>query len=155
MQALGSAVTYLQRYTLKLALGIATSKDDDGESSGTPVLSAYRARKEGKYPIFEKEIREQPTLTSLKNWWTNHQDEIKHLPPQWIALLEGEKDRRKLELADELEPSPIKQQLKDSLKLTAEEAEVMTRRRSSRSLHRGNTSPSSGPTPTSTWMTWT
>jgi hypothetical protein len=36
IQALGSAVTYLQRYTLKLALGIATSKDDDGAAGGRP-----------------------------------------------------------------------------------------------------------------------
>ncbi len=30
IQAIGSAVTYLQRYTLKAALGLAASKDDDG-----------------------------------------------------------------------------------------------------------------------------
>jgi len=34
IQAIGSAVTYLQRYTLKLALGLAAAKDDDGKSSG-------------------------------------------------------------------------------------------------------------------------
>jgi hypothetical protein len=33
IQALGSAVTYLQRYTLKLALGLATAKDDDGRAT--------------------------------------------------------------------------------------------------------------------------
>ena len=33
-QAVGSAATYLQRYTLKLALGLAASKDDDATSSG-------------------------------------------------------------------------------------------------------------------------
>lgn len=37
VQALGSAVTYLQRYTLKLALGIATSKDDDVATSGASL----------------------------------------------------------------------------------------------------------------------
>lgn len=30
IQALGSAVTYLQRYTLKAALGLAAARDDDG-----------------------------------------------------------------------------------------------------------------------------
>lgn len=35
IQALGSAVTYLQRYTLKAALGIAAGVDDDGQSSGS------------------------------------------------------------------------------------------------------------------------
>lgn len=33
LQAIGSAATYLQRYTLKLALGLAASKDDDAKAS--------------------------------------------------------------------------------------------------------------------------
>jgi hypothetical protein len=35
IQAIGSAVTYLQRYTLKAALGLAAAEDDDGKASGT------------------------------------------------------------------------------------------------------------------------
>lgn len=34
IQAIGSALTYLQRYSLKLALGLAASEDDDGKSAG-------------------------------------------------------------------------------------------------------------------------
>jgi len=34
IQAIGSAITFLQRYTLKAALGLAASNDDDGKSSG-------------------------------------------------------------------------------------------------------------------------
>jgi hypothetical protein len=34
IQAIGSAATYLQRYTLKLALGLAASLDDDAQSFG-------------------------------------------------------------------------------------------------------------------------
>lgn len=34
IQAVGSAITYLQRYTLKAALGLAASNDDDGKSAG-------------------------------------------------------------------------------------------------------------------------
>lgn len=34
IQAVGSTVTYLQRYTLKAALGLAASSDDDGMSGG-------------------------------------------------------------------------------------------------------------------------
>lgn len=34
IQAVGSTQTYLQRYTLKAALGLAASKDDDGAISG-------------------------------------------------------------------------------------------------------------------------
>jgi hypothetical protein len=35
IQAIGSAATYLQRYTLKLALGLAASLDDDAQSFGS------------------------------------------------------------------------------------------------------------------------
>lgn len=34
IQAIGSTITYLQRYTLKAALGLAAANDDDGKSSG-------------------------------------------------------------------------------------------------------------------------
>jgi ERF superfamily len=40
IQALGSAVTYLQRYTLKAAVGVAAATDDDGQSA-TPDLPDY------------------------------------------------------------------------------------------------------------------
>jgi hypothetical protein len=35
IQAIGSDVTYLQRYTLKAALGLAASEDDDGRGAGS------------------------------------------------------------------------------------------------------------------------
>lgn len=38
-QAIGSAATYLQRYTLKLALGLASSHDDDGQKAGTGMIT--------------------------------------------------------------------------------------------------------------------
>lgn len=34
IQAIGSTVTYLQRYTLKAALGLAAESDDDGQAAG-------------------------------------------------------------------------------------------------------------------------
>jgi hypothetical protein len=34
IQSIGSAATFLQRYTLKLALGLSASKDDDGRGTG-------------------------------------------------------------------------------------------------------------------------
>lgn len=37
IQQVGSTITYLQRYTLKAALGLAASKDDDGQSSEAPA----------------------------------------------------------------------------------------------------------------------
>ena len=38
IQAVGSTVTYLQRYTLKAALGLAASNDDDGSASEKPAF---------------------------------------------------------------------------------------------------------------------
>lgn len=35
IQSIGSTATYLQRYTLKLALGLAAAKDDDGKGADT------------------------------------------------------------------------------------------------------------------------
>lgn len=47
IQAIGSAATYLQRYTLKLALGLSTTdRDDDGQAAGNP----------GKETITEEQI---------------------------------------------------------------------------------------------------
>lgn len=42
LQRMGGAVTYLQRYTLKAALGVAASKDVDGKASSNndPTISA-------------------------------------------------------------------------------------------------------------------
>lgn len=42
LQAIASAVTYLQRYTLKLALGLSVSHDDDGRKAGETVGSDGR-----------------------------------------------------------------------------------------------------------------
>lgn len=38
IQAIGSTLTYLQRYTLKAALGLAASHDDDGQTSEAPAM---------------------------------------------------------------------------------------------------------------------
>jgi hypothetical protein len=38
IQAVGSTITYLQRYTLKAALGLAASNDDDGKRSEEPPV---------------------------------------------------------------------------------------------------------------------
>jgi len=37
IQAVGSTITYLQRYTLKAALGLAAAADDDGKASEEPA----------------------------------------------------------------------------------------------------------------------
>jgi hypothetical protein len=46
IQAVGSTVTYLQRYTLKSALGLTVSDDDDARGAGDPISSGTKAIKE-------------------------------------------------------------------------------------------------------------
>lgn len=44
IQSIGSTITYLQRYTLKAALGLAASSDDDGKTSeASEAISAEQA----------------------------------------------------------------------------------------------------------------
>lgn len=43
IQAMGSAVTYLQRYTLKAALGLAAARDDDAKTPKAAVVEAMSA----------------------------------------------------------------------------------------------------------------
>ena len=52
IQAIGSTITYLQRYTLALALGLASADDDDGQAAG------------GDAPITEEQVNE---LIALKD----------------------------------------------------------------------------------------
>ena len=42
IQAVGSTITYLQRYTLKAALGLAASTDDDGAKSEQKMTAALK-----------------------------------------------------------------------------------------------------------------
>jgi len=44
IQAIGSTLTYLQRYTLVQALGLASSDDDDGQAAGTGELISEEQR---------------------------------------------------------------------------------------------------------------
>jgi hypothetical protein len=46
IQAIGSTITYLQRYTLKAALGLAASHDDDGKSSEDHVVETISEEQE-------------------------------------------------------------------------------------------------------------
>lgn len=40
IQAIGSTISYLQRYTLKAALGLAAAADDDGKAADTPAATS-------------------------------------------------------------------------------------------------------------------
>lgn len=52
IQAIGSTLTYLQRMTLKAALGLAASADDDGKAAGTGMV------------ISDEQLRKLQTLAS-------------------------------------------------------------------------------------------
>ncbi len=68
-QAIGSAATYLQRYTLKLALGLSAAKDDDAKSadvSDEPDITDWLTV-----------IGDSTTLYELKKNYTEAYNEIK------------------------------------------------------------------------------
>ena len=54
IQAVGSAATYLQRYTLKLALGLAASNDDDAQGAA----EAQRGIEADDIAFIEQQIRD-------------------------------------------------------------------------------------------------
>lgn len=60
IQAVGSALTYLQRYTLKMACGLAAAEDDDGKTTGMSDLQEQL-----------EWIANACNLDELKKLWTN------------------------------------------------------------------------------------
>lgn len=58
IQAIGSVVTYLQRYTLKAAIGVAAAHDDEGRSAGAPIDSGPRRPEPRSAPLPGK--RQEP-----------------------------------------------------------------------------------------------
>jgi ERF superfamily len=61
LQAVGSTVTYLERYSLLAACGLAAKNDDDGTASSKPIVSVEEIEKN------VKEIAEAKSLETLKN----------------------------------------------------------------------------------------
>lgn len=72
IQSVGSAATYLQRYTLKLALGLAATVDDDGRSP--PSEPAREERSEIAQRYFDQAVARLESETdpqSIKTWWNS------------------------------------------------------------------------------------
>ncbi len=62
LQAIGSAVEYLSRYTFNAALGLATKgQDDDGRAAGQPIDQGYREPSPGNGGT--KPTEKQPTAS--------------------------------------------------------------------------------------------
>ena len=56
IQAVGSTATYLQRYTLKMALGLAASTDDDGRAAGADAGLAINDQQRAKIDALITEV---------------------------------------------------------------------------------------------------
>lgn len=72
IQAIGSAVTYLQRYTLKAAVGIAAAHDDDAQEVGRKADPAPRQPVDNSRAIlagFDSEIQSAGNLAMLQAIW--------------------------------------------------------------------------------------
>lgn len=66
-QAVGSAVTYLQRYTLKLALGLSAARDDDASgASDTPETVSEDQYREIRDLVEQAGLAESVVLTAEK-----------------------------------------------------------------------------------------
>lgn len=126
IQAIGSAVTYLQRYTLKAALGLAASYDDDGrlaggepspapqprpqkvlnEATGRMVdpSSPNQQRKNGVWQLFEKTVRGFDDLNDLEEWWADAETirQIAAQPDHWQVEAREEYEKAQERLADKL-----------------------------------------------------
>lgn len=66
IQAIGSVVTYLQRYTLKAALGIAAGVDDDGRQ-GAPTRGQEQPRQAPQAPKPDQPIGPEMALRFLEH----------------------------------------------------------------------------------------
>lgn len=94
IQAIGSAATYLQRYTLKLALGLSASTDDDGQG-GKKVKSSAQAKRDGdmtKFNEIKRDIESAISIEHLKHVNELHEDEISAMPNAWFELLKQDYD---------------------------------------------------------------
>lgn len=93
IQAIGSTVTYLQRYTLLSACGLAAKNDDDGQASNKPVVAVEDLEKS------LKEISEAKSLETLKNLFGFAYTKAQELNDRKaMAHFIQAKDKRKKEL---------------------------------------------------------
>ena len=60
LQQVGSTLTYLQRMTLKAALGLAASEDDDGQKSEAPPATITKEQREELQALIEQSGSDVP-----------------------------------------------------------------------------------------------
>lgn len=94
-QAVGSAVTYLQRYTLKAALGLSAEIDDDGQGSA-PRPSQGQTAPPRQTPrniadVLTSEIRKRKgDRASLSELWKAQKQTLSDLPDELFNEMRGE-----------------------------------------------------------------
>lgn len=89
IQALGSAVTYLQRYTLKAAIGIAAAHDDDGQSADKQgEAEPSKAKSRDKYTDLVAVLRAAKTVSELESIWDGF--DWRQIPKDWHKTLQDE-----------------------------------------------------------------
>lgn len=103
IQAVGSAMTYLQRYTLKAALGLAVSNDDDGKAtSQAPQVAALPSELTAKQAAELRRLVEE-TGTDLALFLKAAKAQtIEDIPPALFEKLRG----RLLEKKAKAAPAP-------------------------------------------------
>jgi hypothetical protein len=111
IQAIGSAVTYLQRYTLKAAVGIAAAHDDDAQEVGRKADPAPRhqeqqpaskAASRETYNRLSKANREIADMDAFNRFWRarNVNEAFDSLPKDWRQSLVNERTDKAAELEE-------------------------------------------------------
>lgn len=123
-QAVGSAATYLQRYTLKLALGLSADKDDDGnaaqqsepqqqqrppEQQQKPASKGQDAR--AAYSQHVGNIRNAQSREDLRTAWHGAVRDQHIIPADWQKNLIQEKNAK----LKEIEQAEIEQQFNEEI----------------------------------------
>lgn len=96
-QAVGSAVTYLQRYTLKAALGLSAEIDDDGQAAAPRNAQPKFDAKAAAGRIVSR-IEKATTLDGLGWLWGDEAQTIKRIrteSPDEFSHLQAAKDAAK------------------------------------------------------------
>lgn len=96
-QAVGSAATYLQRYTLKLALGLSASNDDDAQNAA-PRPDDAKAAHDAQVRRAIEIIKGESTLDGLAGYWGHLQRDDRSVAADQRVI--AAKDERKSELSN-------------------------------------------------------
>jgi hypothetical protein len=104
-QAIGSALTYGRRYTVKLLLGMPEIDDDGqaaaGEKSPLVQKSSAEAKRDGTDKVFneiQSSIQNALDIDHLRQIPDLYRDEIDQMPTKWRDLLKDEFETKRLGL---------------------------------------------------------